>query len=85
METLGRYKEALEVLKPFEDAEVLGRLAVETQVRVTTQLAISYNNLNDHPKAVTLLKDTLQTAEENDLRHLIGGIDSRSRTRLPQA
>ena len=76
LETVGRYKEALEILRPFEDKEILGRLTAETQVRVTTQLAISYNNINDHPKAVTLLKETLQTAEENDLRHLIGSIDS---------
>ena len=72
METVGRYKEALEVLKPFEDEEVLHRLKMETQVRVTTQLAIAYNNLNDHPKAVTLLKENLKRAEDNDLRRLIG-------------
>ena len=76
LETLGRYKESLEVLKPFEGEEFLEPLAIDTQVRVTTQLAISYNNVNDHPRAVTLLKDTLQKAEQNDLRHLIGGIDS---------
>ena len=76
LETVGRYKESLEVLKPFEDEEVLERLDVETQVKVTTQLAIAYNNLNDHPKAVTLLKDNLQKADDSDLRHLIGNIDS---------
>jgi len=76
LETLGRYRESLEVLKPFEDEEFLEPLAVGTQVRVTTQLAISYNNVNDHPKAVTLLKDTLQKAEQNDLQRLIGSIDS---------
>ena len=56
LETLGRYKESLEVLKPFEGEEFLEPLAIDTQVRVTTQLAIAYNNVNDHPKAVTLLK-----------------------------
>lgn len=76
LETVGRYKEALEILKHFEDEEVLGPLEIETQVRLMTQLAISYNNLNDHPKAVTLLKETLKKAEENELRHLSGGIDS---------
>jgi len=76
LETVGRYKEALEIVRPFEDKDVLSRLTPETQVRVTTQLAISYNNVSDHPKAVTLLKETLQTAEENNLRHLIGAIDS---------
>jgi transcriptional regulator with GAF, ATPase, and Fis domain/Tfp pilus assembly protein PilF len=76
LETLGRYKEALDVLRPFEDEEFLGHLTPDTQVRVTTQLAISYNNLNDHPKAVTLLKSNLQKAEENGLSHLIGAIDN---------
>jgi DNA-binding NtrC family response regulator/tetratricopeptide (TPR) repeat protein len=76
LETIGRYKEALDILKPFEDEEVLGRLSVETQIRVTTQLAISYNNISDHPKAVTLLKETLKKAEESELRHLSGSIDS---------
>jgi DNA-binding NtrC family response regulator/tetratricopeptide (TPR) repeat protein len=76
LETVGRYKESLEVLIPFEDEEELTKLRVDTQVRVTTQLAVAYNNLNDHPKAVTLLKDNLNKAEENSLRDLIGSIDS---------
>src|SRR5262245_8336178 len=76
LETVGRYKESLEVLKPFEDQEMLERLEIETQVRITTQLAIAYNTINDHPKAVTLLKETLQKAEANQLRHLSGSIDS---------
>ncbi len=75
LETTGRYKESLAAVKPFEDEENLSKLSVETQVRVTTQLAISYNNLTDQPKAVTLLKETLQKAEENNLRHLSGTVD----------
>jgi transcriptional regulator with PAS, ATPase and Fis domain/tetratricopeptide (TPR) repeat protein len=76
LETVGRYKESLEVLKPFEDEEVVSKLELETQVRVATQLAIAYNNVNDHPKAVTLLKATLEKAESNGLRHLTGAINS---------
>jgi hydrogenase-4 transcriptional activator len=76
LETLGRYKESLEILKPYEDEDVLRFLHEETQVRVTTQLAISYNNLNDHPKAVTLLKDTHERAKANNLGHLLGSIDT---------
>lgn len=75
LETLGRYEESLDVVRPFEDEQNLDRLSIETQVKVTTQLAISYNNLTDQPKAVTLLKKNLQKAEENDLRHLSGTID----------
>ena len=60
LETTGRYKESLEAVKPFEDEENLTDLSIETQVRVTTQLAIAYNNLTDQPKAITLLKKNLQ-------------------------
>lgn len=76
LETVGRYKESLDVLKPFEDEDILGRLGNETQVRVTTQLAIAYNNLTDQPKAVTLLKQTLKKAKEHDLGLLFGVIDT---------
>ena len=75
LETVGKYKESLDALKPYEDEDMRGRLSKETQVRVTTQLAISYNNLGDHPKAVTLLKETLEVAKENELNNLLGPID----------
>ena len=74
LETLGRYKESLEILKPFEDEEMLSRLDLQTQIHVTTQLAIGYSNLSDQPKAVTLLKDTLRQAQEKDLARLSGPI-----------
>ena len=76
LETLGRYKESLAVVKPFEDEENLAQLSIETQVRVTTQLAIAYSNLSDQPKAVTLLKATLSKAHESELNHLSGSIDN---------
>jgi DNA-binding NtrC family response regulator/tetratricopeptide (TPR) repeat protein len=74
-ETVGRYKESLDAIKPYEDEEMLARLSTETQVRVATQLAISFNNLGDHPKAVTLLKATLEKAKDHGLDHLLGNID----------
>lgn len=76
LETVGKYKEALEILKPYEDTENLEHLSPETQVRVTTQLAIGYNNLNDHPKAVTLLKENHDRAKEANLVHLLGPIET---------
>lgn len=76
LETVGRYKESLDILKPYEDEDNLKFLGTETQVRVTTQLAIGYNNLNDHPKAVTLLKETHERAKANELGHLLGSIDT---------
>ena len=76
LETLGKYKDALELLTPYEHAENLQNLSPETQVRVTTQLAIGYNNLNDHPKAVTLLKENHDRAKDGNLMHLLGPIET---------
>ena len=76
LETIGRYKESLDAVRPYEDEDMRSLISKETQVRVTTQLAVSYNNLGDHPKAVTLLKETLEIAKENELNHLLGPIDS---------
>ncbi len=72
LETLGRYKESLEILKPYEETEVRSTLEPETQIRVTTQLAIAYSNLADQPKAVTLLKEMLKEAVDHDLVRLSG-------------
>ncbi len=74
LETIGRYAESLEILKPFENSEILERLSVETKVRVTTQLAIAYSNLSDQPKAATLLKENLAVAQQHDLTRLTGMI-----------
>ena len=75
LETAGRYTESLGAIKPYEDEAALSELSLETQVRVTTQLAIAYNNSGDQPKAVTLLKETRDKAEENELRLQLGPID----------
>ncbi|HMQ03555.1 MAG TPA: sigma 54-interacting transcriptional regulator [Pyrinomonadaceae bacterium] len=74
LETVGSYVDSLEVLKPFENAENLEPLSVDTKVRVITQLAIAYSNLSDQPKAVTLLKENLALAQEHDLTRLTGMI-----------
>ncbi|MGD9589033.1 MAG: sigma 54-interacting transcriptional regulator [Pyrinomonadaceae bacterium] len=71
-ETLGKYKESLDALRPYEDETSLHSLDLETQIRVITQLAIAYSNLADLPKAVTLLKESLKKAKDNDLRRLSG-------------
>ncbi|MEP6703658.1 MAG: sigma 54-interacting transcriptional regulator, partial [Acidobacteriota bacterium] len=75
-ETVGKYKESLDAVRPYEDEDMRSTISKETQVRVTTQLAVAYNNLGDHPKAVTLLKEILVVAKENELNHLLGPIDS---------
>ena len=76
LETVGKYKESLDTVKHYENDAVLARLSPETKIRVITQLAISYNNLGDHPKAVTLLKETYERAKVQDFHHLIGAIET---------
>ncbi len=75
LETAGRYKESLETIIPFADEENISLLDIETRVKVTTQLAIAFNNMGDQPKAVTLLKETHKKAEENDLTQLFGSTE----------
>lgn len=75
LETAGRYKESLATIKPFADEDNLAKLATETQVKVTTQLAIAYNNMGDQPKAITLLKENREKADHDILQHLFGSVD----------
>ena len=75
LETAGRYKESLETIREFADEEHLASRGIETQVKVITQLAISYNNTGDQPKAITLLKENRKKAGENELKHLFGSIN----------
>ncbi|MCO6509651.1 MAG: sigma 54-interacting transcriptional regulator [Aridibacter famidurans] len=74
LETLGRYKDALGVIDRYDNEELLDALQPETQVSVINQLAISLNNTNEHPKAVTLLNYSLEKAEEHGLNDLLGEI-----------
>jgi hydrogenase-4 transcriptional activator len=74
LETLGRYREAVEIIRIYETEDILHTLEIETQLKVITQLAICYNNLSDYPKAVTLLKQNLQRAKEAELTGLFGRI-----------
>src|SRR5439155_14378841 len=50
-------------------------LRPETQVRVTTQVAIAFSNTGDQPKAITLLKENREKADKHELKHLLGGIE----------
>lgn len=75
LETVGRYKESLDVISPFADDEKLIDLKIETQVALKTRLAIAFNNVGEHPRAVTLLKESLEQATKHDLTRLCGNID----------
>lgn len=74
LETQGRYKESLDVIEKYDDEELLGGIEAATKVSVVTQLAISFNNNSDYPKAVALLNYALEEAKENNLIRLYGVI-----------
>lgn len=74
LETLGNYKEAFTVIDRYDNEELIDALEPGTQVSVMNQLAISLNNTNEHPKAVTLLNYSLEKAEEHGLNDLLGEI-----------
>ena len=75
-ETQGRYKEALEILKDFDNEQKIDELSNETKIEVLTQMAIAFNNSADYPKAVALLNKALKIAEENNTRRLLGSINA---------
>jgi DNA-binding NtrC family response regulator/tetratricopeptide (TPR) repeat protein len=74
LETQGRYKESLESIEKYDDEELLGELAPETQISVITQLAIALNNTNDYPQAVALLNYALEQSQEANLSNQFGEI-----------
>ena len=67
LETMGRYEEAFETIDDYDNEELLTELLPENQVRVINQLAIALNNVNESPKAITLLKYTLEKTETEGL------------------
>lgn len=75
LETTGKYKESLDALIEYETPESRAALSPQTEILVRKQLAIAFSNAGDQPKAITLLKDTLQTAENEELSPLAGSID----------
>ncbi len=74
LETLGLYKESLEAIARYDDEELLDELDLEHRLLVITQLAISLNNTNEHPKAVALLNYAMEEAEAGNLKQFYGEI-----------
>jgi hydrogenase-4 transcriptional activator len=75
LETTGRYPEARDAVSAYDNDESIAELSSGTQVRVRTQLAIAVSNAGEQPKAITLLKDTLQKSETPELAPLAGTVD----------
>jgi hydrogenase-4 transcriptional activator len=55
IEMKGNYEEALSILKMYENEKVLSQIDKRAEISVLTQLAISYSNIGDFPKAIALL------------------------------
>ena len=65
LEMQGRHREALEAVQMYESPESQKGLDADVLVQLRVQLAVSYNQTDDHPKAIALLNAALQreTAE----------------------
>ncbi len=58
-EMKGDYKNSLSIMKGYEADNILSKLDKRAEIAVLTQLAISYSNIGDFPKAIALLKNAL--------------------------
>jgi len=66
LEMQGHFRESLDAVSMYEDAEVSAKLGAELSAKLQIQIALAYNYNRDHPKAISLLKSTLREAPEDD-------------------
>jgi DNA-binding NtrC family response regulator/tetratricopeptide (TPR) repeat protein len=64
LEMQGQYRESLDAVAMYEDAESRAKLDLTLSARLRVQIALAYNYNRDHPKAVALLKATLRDLPE---------------------
>ena len=64
LEMQGQFRESLDALSMYEDAEMRAQLDDELSSRLQIQIALSYNYNRDQPKAISLLKATLRDLPE---------------------
>ncbi|HEV7889001.1 MAG TPA: sigma 54-interacting transcriptional regulator [Pyrinomonadaceae bacterium] len=64
LESLGRFRDSLEAVRVYEAPESGKSLDSETFVSVRVQLAMAYNYMADHPKAIALLQSELRAVTE---------------------
>jgi DNA-binding NtrC family response regulator/tetratricopeptide (TPR) repeat protein len=64
LEVVGRYRDSLEAVRVYESPESGKSLDAETFVSVRVQLAMAYNYMGDHPKAIALLQSELRAVTE---------------------
>jgi DNA-binding NtrC family response regulator/tetratricopeptide (TPR) repeat protein len=63
-EVLGRYRDSLEAVKPYESSTARQGLEPETLSAVRVQLGLAYNYSGDPPKGVALIQGELREALE---------------------
>jgi hydrogenase-4 transcriptional activator len=64
LESLGRFRDSLEAVRVYEAPESGKSLDAETFASVRVQLAMAYNYMADHPKAIALLQSELRAVTE---------------------
>jgi DNA-binding NtrC family response regulator/tetratricopeptide (TPR) repeat protein len=64
LEMQGQYRESLDAVAMYEDAEARAKLDPTLSARLLVQIALAYNYNRDHPKAVALLKATQRDVPE---------------------
>lgn len=64
LEMQGQFRESLDAVSMYEDAEMRAKLDANLSARLQIQIALAYNYNRDHPKAISLLKSTLRDVPE---------------------
>ena len=65
LEMQGHFRESLDAVSMYEDAEMSAKLDAELSAKLQIQIALAYNYNRDYPKAISLLKSTLREARED--------------------
>jgi hydrogenase-4 transcriptional activator len=60
LEMQGHYRESLDAVAMYEDPDTRGKFDDILNAKLWVQIAIAHNYNGDHPKAIALLKSTLQ-------------------------
>ena len=60
LEMQGHYRESLDAVSMYEESEAQAKLDDVLSAKLRIQIAIAHNYNGDHPKAIALLKSTLQ-------------------------
>jgi hydrogenase-4 transcriptional activator len=74
LEMQGHYRESLDTVLMYEQAEARVGLDAEAMASVRVQTGLAYNYTGDHPKAIAVLNATLREATENGSDAQMGAV-----------